>query len=292
MYREHLDLIFGEHGNPLDGQKETVVDFPVPSGTYLPGNMTNRQAFPEPASSASSASYLSQAMPAPLTPSTLPLLSIESGGFTPSFSWQTLENPSFHGKTIGGKDVPAKRSTRSLGLCPQGKTMRINLNSASIQEDKQTHVHMPTFSEKFGSTDNEQIASRKPSPLDLRHLYYKIEEAAKRGEPVDGLLHELSVVSTRLVKQRREEYETSLRPAPSKQVLRPLSSGKVNITRVPSSHRPIKDVKKLWISEASPTKPERNCGETSSTSGNEGNDRLSSSYASTTDSWATIHEGK
>ncbi|KAF7596325.1 hypothetical protein BBP40_002069 [Aspergillus hancockii] len=286
LYREHLDLIFGKHADLPGGQKETMTDFPVSLGTSLSGNVTSSQVFPGPVSSTASANCVAQAILAPLAPSTLPIFSPESEDFNTAFSWQMLGNQSFHGNSVGGKGVPAQGSPRSFDLCQEGKDIKIT--STSNQEDKRPHV--PTPSEEFGSIGNEQTSSRKQSPLDLRHLYYKIEEAAKRGEAVDGLLHELAVVSTRLVKQRREESKASLRPTPSKQVLRPLSSDKANITKIAPSHRSIKNVRKLWESEPPPQKPMQSCGEIPSMSGHKRNDRLSSSYASTTDSWATIHE--
>ncbi|OOO14662.1 histidine acid phosphatase [Aspergillus oryzae] len=284
MYREQLELIFGKPSmNGSSDQQRVNADLLVPPITYLTGSMADYQGFLGPVSSSSSASCAGQALPTYLTPPTLPMLYPESEASIPVFPWQNLGNP---GSAVGVKDMSANGTLGNLNLSQQNDETRTNLNIN--QRDKQ--IHTSTFSDESGSTGDEQASSRLPSPSDLQHLYHKIEEATERGEPVGRLLKELSVVTTQLVKQKREEGRISHRSTRGKQNLPPLPSGKPDSTRMTTNGRPMKPASHLWGSEAHFREAVRSCGDTSSTSDNEANGKLSSSCVSTTDSWATVHE--
>ncbi|KAE8321924.1 hypothetical protein BDV39DRAFT_163645 [Aspergillus sergii] len=284
MYREQLELIFGKPSmNGSSDQQRVNADLLVPPITYLTGSMADYQGFLGPVSSSSSASCTGQTLPTYLTPPTLPMLYPESEASIPVFPWQNLGNP---GSAVGVKDMSANGTLGNLNLSQRNDETRTNLNRN--QRDKQ--VHISTFSDESGSTGDEQASSRLPSPSDLQHLYHKIEEATERGEPVGRLLKELSVVTTQLVKQKRGEGRISHRSTRGKQGLPPLPSGKPDSTRMTTNGRPMKPASHLWGSEAHLQEAVRSCGDTSSTSDNEANGKLSSSCVSTTDSWATVHE--
>ncbi|KAF5859629.1 hypothetical protein ETB97_002602 [Aspergillus alliaceus] len=222
-----------------DDQKEPNARLLVPSSIYLPGSVANSQVFLRPMSSASSTSYVSQMPPAYLASPALPLPVPESEASASVFPWPNLGSPIFHNTAIGVKDMPIG----NYNLSQQRKDM--GSNQGLKQEDRQTQAHSSISNDRTGGTSNGQSSSRIPSPLDLRHLYIKIEEATKLGEPVDELLKELSIVTTRLP----------------------------------------------WGLEVTPWAPVRSYREASSMSDIEGNEKLSSSYISTTDSWATVYEG-
>ncbi|KAB8232983.1 uncharacterized protein BDW43DRAFT_311717 [Aspergillus alliaceus] len=268
-----------------DDQKEANARLLVPSSIYLPGSVANSQVFLRPMSSASSTSYVSQMPPAYLASPALPLPVPESEASASVFPWPNLGSPIFHNTAIGVKDMPIG----NYNLSQQRKDM--GSNQGLNQEDRQTQAHSSISNDRTGGTSNGQSSSRIPSPLDLRHLYIKIEEATKLGEPVDELLKELSIVTTRLVKQRREEGKTPRRPIQSKPAMPSLTIGRADSARIAPSSRLMKYARQPWGLEVTPWAPVRSYREASSMSDIEGNEKLSSSYISTTDSWATVYEG-
>ncbi|KAE8349583.1 hypothetical protein BDV28DRAFT_151758 [Aspergillus coremiiformis] len=285
IYREQLELIFGKTNTSCSAdQNDANLELRDPSGTYLSGNVASNQMFIGPMSLPSNAICAGQKLPPYLPPPTLPMIYPESEASMSVFPWQNLENPIFHETAIGVKGIPAKGTLRNFNFSQQRKAMETTPDLSQVYE---THVHTSSSSDRSSSTGNRQASSRIPSPLDLRHLYRKIEEATKRGEPVDGLLKELSVVTTRLVNRRREESKLPHRPTPSKEGLPSLASGKMGSARITSSDRSLKHARQLWGPEAPPRRPVRSCDKTSSMSDVDGNEKLSSSYVSTTDSWAT-----
>ncbi|KAB8257325.1 hypothetical protein BDV32DRAFT_152461 [Aspergillus pseudonomiae] len=284
MYREQLELIFGNpHMNRSSDQQRVNADFPIPPSTYLTGNTTDYQGFLGPMSSSSSASCIGQTLPAYLAPPTLPMLCPESETAIPVFPWQTMGNPD---SAVCVKDISANRTPGAPNLSQQNNELRTNLNTN--QRDRS--IYTSTFSDESGSTGDEQTSSWMPSPLDLQNLYHKIEEATERGEPVGRLLKELSVVTTQLVKQKREEGRISHRSMRGKQGLPSLPSGKPGSARMTTNGKPVKYEGYRWGSEVHPREAVKSCGDTSSTSDIEANGKPSSSYVSTTDSWATVHE--
>ncbi|OGM42182.1 hypothetical protein ABOM_009331 [Aspergillus bombycis] len=283
MYREQLELIFGKPNmNGSSDQQRVNADLLVPPSAYLTGSTADYHGFLGPMSSSSSASCAGQTLPAYLTPPTLPMFCPDSETSIPVFPWQTLGNPD---SAVGVKDISANRTLGVPYLSQQKSELRTNLNVN--QRDRQ--IYTSTFSNGSDSTGDEQTSSWMPSPLDLQNLYHKIEEVTERGEPVGRLLKELSVITTQLVKQKREG-RISHRPTRGKQGLPSLPSGKPGSVRMTTNGRPVKHEGHLWGSEAHPREAVKSCSDTSSTSDNEANGKLSSSYVSTTDSWATVHE--
>ncbi|KAE8133331.1 hypothetical protein BDV38DRAFT_286921 [Aspergillus pseudotamarii] len=284
MYREQLELIFGKPSmNGLSDQQRVNADLLAPPITYLTESTADYQGFLGPMCSSPSGSCSGQTLPAYLTPPTLPMFCPESEASIPVLPWQNLGYP---GSAVSVKDMSANGTLGNPNLSQQIDETRTKLHVN--QRDKQ--ILTSSFSDESGSTCDEQASSKIPSPLDLQQLYHKIEEATERGEPVGRLLKELSVVTTQLLKQKREEGRISHRSARSKQGLPPVPIGKPDSTRVTTHGRPMKQARHLWGSEAHPGEAARSCGDTSSMSDNEANGKLSSSYVSTTDSWATVHE--
>ncbi|GAB1204691.1 hypothetical protein APSETT445_003354 [Aspergillus pseudonomiae] len=197
-----------------------------------------------------------------------------------------------------GSQYPALKQPQHLSETSPGMPHLKCLDEAKMQHESLSaqlsrldrSIYTSTFSDGSGSTGDEQTSSWMPSPLDLQNLYHKIEEATERGEPVGRLLKELSVVTTQLVKQKREEGRISHRSMRGKQGLPSLPSGKPGSARMTTNGKPVKYEGHRWGSEVHPREAVKSCGDTSSTSDNEANGKLSSSYVSTTDSWATVHE--
>ena len=286
MYREQLELIFGKPSmNYLSDQQRVNADLLAPPITYLTESTADYQGFLGPMSSSSSASCAGQTLPAYLALPTLPMFCPESEASIPVLPWQNLGYP---GSAVSVKDMSANGTLGNPNLSQKIDETRTKQNV----NQRYKQIYTSTFSDESGSTCDEQASSKMSSPLDLQHLYHKIEEATERGEPVGRLLKELSIVTTQLLKQKGEKSRISHQSVRSKQGLPSLPSSKPDSTRITTNGRPMKHARHLWGSEAHPGEAARSCGDTSSMSGNEANGKLSSSYVSTTDSWAAVRERK
>ncbi|PWY95813.1 hypothetical protein BO94DRAFT_507096 [Aspergillus sclerotioniger CBS 115572] len=168
-----------------------------------------------------------------------------------------------------------------------------------MRSDKQVQTYGEAKSRATGETGWK--TPTKIAPSDVRKVYHHIEEATRRGESLDGLLKELSAATSKLVRQRIDELQESrgsLSTMPDKQShkvagnetypVRGLSDGY-------EAYAPLgRHSKKGWKSGNESRMPGAHgkMGPFVSEEGEEDDDGVStSSCLSTTDSWATIHEG-
>ncbi|GAD97127.1 conserved hypothetical protein [Paecilomyces variotii No. 5] len=149
------------------------------------------------------------------------------------------------------------------------------------------------------------------APLEISHLYYRIEEAAQRGEPIEELLKELTAVTTRLSQPIAVENAAS-RPGVSSLTasdshgnrMQGKSQSKVaHVGDVRKGTEAVQTQKQPFTSNGKPRARGRSRKSAQSTiqSSDKGNQGLheaededgKSCYSclSTTDSWATIQEG-
>ncbi|KAE8378792.1 hypothetical protein BDV26DRAFT_291911 [Aspergillus bertholletiae] len=280
MYRERLELIFGRPNmNDSSGQQKVNTKIHAPPSSYL---TTDYQGFPGSMSSSSSASCTSETLPTYFAPSAFPIICPESETPIPVFPWQKSGNPCSAG---GVKNMSANGIIGNPNWSQQNNDMGTSL--CDKHRDKKIRASIP--SDESGSTGDEQASSRMLSPLDLQRLYHKIEKATERGEPVGRLLKELSVVTTQLVKQNREEGRIPHPSTRGKPVFSSLPNSNPNSTRIATDGRQMEHARHLWVPRAHPRESVESCGDMSSMSDNEANGKLSSSCVSTTDSWTTIH---
>ncbi|KAJ9409370.1 hypothetical protein DTO045G8_2725 [Paecilomyces variotii] len=68
-----------------------------------------------------------------------------------------------------------------------------------------------TGAKDMGAENDGWIAPMQSAPLEISHIYRKIEEAAKHGEPIEELLKELTAVTTKLSQPLSVEH-VALRP--------------------------------------------------------------------------------
>ncbi|BCR88587.1 uncharacterized protein ACHE_41151S [Aspergillus chevalieri] len=174
---------------------------------------------------------------------------------------------------------------------PKGAS--INQKSGK-QETQARESSLNDVSTLLGDTDGWATPTES-APPEIRTVYRKIEEATKRGAPLDGLLQELAAVTARLVKTAGEGSNGSPRPKPKRMQRESSHSqtgGETDVTRafpqaIEGGERPARlAARRQWASE----EQSRTSARVIITYETDDDEESWSSY-STTDSWATIQEG-
>lgn len=297
-YKEQLESIYG----PMKSGASNVQHAPsADPRTYSihcnSGNVANRNA-PLPTRAAGSTvprvSSTHAVTKTTNTSSTGPSVDQRS---KPTHHWQKKENKdsldvkSKPGRTSGNEDP-------SHEVKLQGRPRQVsNTQKSGRQGTRGKAVDRNDLSNLLGDTDGYATPTRS-APPEIRTIYRKIEEATKRGAPMDGLLQELAAVTTRLVKQASEDSNGSPRLKP-KRIQRESSEGQIGgeagtarcfPQTIGGNERPARlAARRQWASEEQP----RTSAKLIITyETDEEDDGESWSSYSTTDSWATIQEGE
>ncbi|PYH91793.1 hypothetical protein BO71DRAFT_384943 [Aspergillus ellipticus CBS 707.79] len=171
----------------------------------------------------------------------------------------------------------------------------------------------PLRSDKEVQTSGEVRAKARDKPAsgwkpptrtgapELRKVYDQIEDAVRRGDPLDGLLKELSAATSQLVQERMKEKEQSygslrspLHTPRKHQAKAHLGSEACAVKGISDRHEAYapfaRPSRKLWKSGNDLRRP-INGRKGLFTAEEDDDGKSTSSYLSTTDSWANIHEG-
>ena len=175
---------------------------------------------------------------------------------------------------------------------PKGASIKQKFRKQETQVRESSQNNVSTL---LGDTDGWATPT-KSAPPEIRTVYRKIEEATKRGEPLDGFLQELAAVTAGLVKKASEDSNGSPRQKP-KRMQRESSRGQIEVETetardslqaVERGERPARlTPRRQWASEEQP----RTSTKLIITYETDDDGESWSSY-STTDSWATIQEGE
>ena len=192
-------------------------------------------------------------------------------------------------------DKPKGMSTnreppRENKLSRRGQSLSSNLNP-----DKRN-----IQSEALGNIDGWATTTQS-APPDIRRLYRKIEEAIRRGAPIDRLFQELATVTTSLPIRNREETPSALHSS-SKRTDKESSEAKARAASgasrghsedVDESLRSAKlAARRQWASE-NQHRPPAELASFETDEDDEDEDGGSwSSYESMADSWDTVQEGE
>ncbi|GKZ18080.1 hypothetical protein AbraIFM66951_006536 [Aspergillus brasiliensis] len=298
MYREHLEWVSGRLSTTIPIKQHASNVPPV----YVTSSLTGSPALMGPSLCAPSST---SALPAF---SMLPL----ANAFSQSLSLNETVNsqmpphavadPHSYSTAISQTDVrPSHNSTKNVGFAHAARGIETRV------EPKRSDKQVQTYGEARSRTTDGTAGWKTPTKIsasDVEKVHHKIEEATRRGEPLDGLLRELSAATSQLIKQRRDElYEPRglLSAIPARQSRKNRAESEACATKGQpdkyEAHAPLmRHSTKAW----KPGKELRRPGLHSAMGPfisaeevEEGDDcQSTSSYVSTTDSWATVHQGE
>lgn len=292
-YKEQLESIYGPmkssmakapHVSPSDARihSSRCNSGNVANGsTALPNRASGPTGHPVPSTQGATKSRN--------TSSTVPSVDQQS---RPASQRQKKENKN----SLEVKKRTSTKKDSSYEAKLQSRPKGASINQKFGQQETQTKPayqnDVPTL---LGNTDGWTTPTRS-APPEIRTVYRKIEEATKRGAPLDGLLQELAAVTAHLVKKASEESDGSPRPK-LKRMQRESSQGQTegeaDTARVfpqatGGGERPTRlAARRQWASEEQP----RASAKVIITYETEDDGASWSSY-STTDSWATMQEGE
>lgn len=279
LYKEQLELAFGPLKPGSEESRDSNVSSQNSSGKH---SVQMPQSFPS-----LTASYQPVALAG-----MLPQMVSASGPFTNAFQWPNYQDPSFFENGLGFEGVNTN-SEHSYGTEPPRHNPGGGTVPGPVKRDVPVQVKKPTApetpSEKPIKHDGWTTTTRS-APPDIARIFTRIEEAGKRGVPIEGLLEELASVTAKLVQQISEQQGESSRPAPkrnSKTTVTADESGPSMAMHKGNRHA----IGRLWRSEEPRQVSQTGLAVTYETDEDEGEGTCSSGL-STTDSWATIQEGE
>lgn len=289
LYKEQLEVMFGQ---AKSGSEETQkrAGTRAPEGQLPLGGFTSNQTFQIPRFSA----LTTNQAPVVLSRSTLPPgfqngLSMNEQ-FPTAFQWPSKGDPYSSDNSLVHGDVPAGPEAYESETSYQDEQCCTTTGS-----DKQNVQFQATDSTDVGDGCGDGwVTPTKSASSDVSRIYRRIEEAAKRGVPVESLLQELAAVTTKFVRQVSEgrNASSSAKPKQSSKVVAssnqpgPLAAGSRHILPAqPHSHA----VGRLWRSEGHAQASTHSLGTTPYETDEE-EEGESCSSSSTTNSWATIRE--
>ncbi|GLB02852.1 hypothetical protein AtubIFM57258_006316 [Aspergillus tubingensis] len=298
IYREHLEWVSGRLNTtiPIRQHPSNIASMFVASGlTGSPSLMGPSLCTPSSASALPALSML------PLANALSQSLSLNETG-NASMPLHAVSDTYPYNATIGSAEVrPNHNSIKDASFSHAARGVETRIEPKRSDKQVQTHGEA-----KSRTTDGAAgwKTPTKITALDVEKVHHQIEEATRRGEPLDGLLRELSAATSKLIKQRRDELHEPrglLSAVPAKHNRKNRAESEAGAVKGLSdkheAHAPLlRHSTKAW----KPGKELRRPGlhsamgpYMSAKEMEEGDDRQSiSSYVSTTDSWATVHQGE
>ncbi|GLA26243.1 hypothetical protein AnigIFM63604_010070 [Aspergillus niger] len=299
IYREHLEWVSGRFNTPIPIKQHAS----NVASMYFASSLTGSPSLMGPSlCTPSSASALPAFSMLPLANALSQSISLNET-VNSSMPLHTVADIHPYNTTICPTDVhPNHSSIKDAGFSHAARGMETRR-----VEPKRSDKQVQTYGEARSRTTDGSAGWRTPTKitaLDVEKVHHQIEEATRRGEPLDGLLRELSVATSNLIKQRRDELHEPRGPlpaVPARQNRKNRAESEAGAIKELSdkheAHAPLmRHSTKAW----KPGKELRRPGLHSATGPfmsakelEEGDDRQSiSSYVSTTDSWATVHQGE
>lgn len=316
LYKEQLESeLGGLKPSTLGPQKQPSTDFPMASAQFSAGDFANGQPTQVPWMSNIAANYAPPVLYSPAIASAFPPLLSVNEPFNTAFQWQAKENP--FDDSVGFGDAPTQMNASYEAEMPYHE-WTVNTDPDCMKRNTHALETASTETNSMLASNDEWGTPTASAPADIRRIYRKIEEAINRGDPTEGLLRELAAVTARAARANKES-NGSPQP-PSKRVVKSASNSKrygsqasqdviMNETHARSnietnyilgmskeieeSIQPAtRTMRRLWKSEGSVPASVNNFRDVTCEVDDEEDSRISSSYGSTTNSWATIQEGE
>ena len=291
-YKEQLESLYGQV------QPSTSTKAQAPSTRRTPGNLANKGASLPTRAADSTAPHAIPAQPAAKPANVTSTVRSVHQRSIPAQKRQQPEKEHLLNVSNRSKDMWTNRGPSCENKSPhRGQSLNSNLSPGKRDIQSGT-TDRSNLAEAIGDTDGWAIPAQS-APPDIRRLYCKIEEAIRRGAPIDRFLQELTTVTTRLPARSNEDNRSVLRP-PSK-MGQESSEGKIRAASGTTRGFP-KDLDgslrsaKLaagiqWASEVQP-RPHAELASFETDEDDEDDDGSWSSYESTADSWDTVQEGE
>lgn len=291
LYKEQLESVFAQ-AKSGSAESEKRSNIRSPAGQLPLGDFTSNQTAQMARFSAPNTSNVPATLSGPTLTAGFQQMSMNDP-FHATLQWPSKGNLYSLDTGLGLGDLPANSE-----LYETDASYYDEGSSKAPGPDKQD-VQFPATE----STDAERsccdgwATPTKSVPTDISRIYRRVEEATKRGVPIDSLLQELAAVTTRLVRQVSEERNVShlaLNPGGKMAVN---SNGPVSSAAAPSRHvlhaQPRSHaIGRLWRSEGLAQASANSPGNTPYETDEEDGAESCSSSSSTTNSWATIQEGE
>lgn len=204
-----------------------------------------------------------------------------------------------HSSDVGNK--PERTSTNerpSQESKPPGRDRTVYNNPKPDKKTTQSRSVDQSSMVGIANSTAGWTTPTQPAPPEIRRVYSKIEEATRRGAPIEGLLQELASVTRRLVQQTSEDSNGS--PRSTSKSMNPGNRirGEAGTTRgfPKSMEGRVRSARlasrRQWASENQPRASAELMNQASYETGEDDDGDSWSSYVSTTDSWDTTQEGE
>ncbi|PWY84894.1 hypothetical protein BO70DRAFT_424100 [Aspergillus heteromorphus CBS 117.55] len=300
IYREHLEWASGRFGTSASLRHNVMNPATAPANMYAANSLAGSQTLLGPGLCAASSSCTAPTFPMfPLMNAlSQPLTMSEPMNAAAAPFHATVDTHPYENNTFQAEACASRTSFREAGLKPP---RAVGTCAEPLRSDKEVQ----TLSEAKPISRDKPVAGwktpTKDGPPELRKVYDQIEEAVRRGEPLGGLLKDLSAATSQLVKERvseKEERYGSLR-SPSSKPGKPHAKAHTGseayalkgISDRHEAYAPFaRPSRKLWKSGNDLRRPIHGKNRPFGVE-DEDDVKSTSSYLSTTDSWATIHEG-
>ncbi|PYI11189.1 hypothetical protein BO78DRAFT_414278 [Aspergillus sclerotiicarbonarius CBS 121057] len=291
LYKEHLEWVSGRLSTSIS-VKQNVTNAPP---VYVTSSLANSQTLMGPGLCAPSSSCAVPAFPMLSIANALPQPLSLNEPINPVIPFHAVPDTHLYSNNTCPTDMRTSRN--SFREAEFSHTPRVE----PMRSDKQVQTYGETKSRDAGGA--EWKTPTKIAPSDVRKVYHHIEDATRRGESLDGLklLKELSDATSKLVQQRRDELQESrgsLSTMPGKKSHKAHAGNEIYAVKGLSdgheAYAPLgRHSRKAWKSGNELRRPVTHGkrGPFVSEADDEDDGVSTSSYLSTTDSWATIHEG-
>lgn len=262
---------------------------PTPVGaTYVPGGVAGSQPLLASQLPMPNIMYGMQHLPAPLL-NTISAFDTAEGSGDTSMSWQDVAPSDYY-----------EDSNRTATPTGYGTTEKVrNVPSVEKANPPKLSLKAPSHATNLEAGNNDRLSWATPtrsSPPDLRKLYNRIEEANKRGDNIEDLLKELSLVTTEMLRQRREEHNKSTQRIVTGEKFGQAKGTSRSITETSEvageNIHPKRYGRRPWAAEFFPREQSHIQREPSSTDTEAGVSNFSSSQMSTDDSWDSLRDTK
>lgn len=280
-YKEQLEATLGVSKEP-GNQKETGSGVATQSNNYLPQSIITSQFHLQMPSAASQYGVSGFPMLSPV--SAVPPVLPADQPVDPYFQWQASQN-------VGGLDNYLEFQNLSSGWTASmaSRLSQRNRESKSGSEFVRANTRARDLAEGRAREDKTDVSDgwtsfSKPTPSELRGTEHMIGNATRKVDPVNGLIQGLSRVSIQSTLPDSHSY--SEKKAKVQSYLERKSS--TELIKGGGTYRPVVPrLRRPWASEIPIQRAPIRRGEMSFKTDEDVDSKTSSSYTSTTDSWAT-----
>jgi hypothetical protein len=277
-YKEQLEATLGVSKEP-GNQKETEAGVAVQSNNCLPQGIMTNQYHPEMLSSASQYGIPGFSMLSPV--SAVPPVLPADQPVDPYFQWQGSQNVGGLNNYLEFQNLCSGWNA-SMASRPSRRDRRSKSGSQFANTRARDPVEGRAREDKTGVNDGWTSFS-KPTSSELRGTEHMTGGGMRKVDPVNGLIQGLSRVSFQSTLPGRHGYGEKDAKVQSYQ-----RKSSTELIKGVGTHRPVVPrLRRPWASEMPIQRAPIRRGEMSFKTDEDVDSKSSSSYTSTTDSWAT-----